>query len=88
VARLRTLARQRGVHEIVLAGPHVRFGPLRLPDSMKVRLARLYPKAIAKDATEVVLVPRPKEPGIAGRPLIGAPLLDWAADVVRSLTPP
>jgi transcription-repair coupling factor (superfamily II helicase) len=87
VARLRTLARARGIHEIVLAGQQVRFAPLRLPDSMKVRLARLYPRSLAKEAAQVVLVPRPKEPGIAGRPVAGRELLDWAAGVVRDLTP-
>ncbi len=87
VARLRTLARARGVREIVLAGQQVRFSPLRLPDSMRVRLARLYPRSFAKDAVQVVLVPRPKEPGVAGRPVAGRPLLDWAAGVVRDLTP-
>jgi transcription-repair coupling factor (superfamily II helicase) len=88
VARLRTLARARGLHEIVLAGPHVRFAPLTLPDSLTVRLARLYPKAVAKKAAAVVLVPRPKEPGVLGRPVAGTHLLDWAAQVVRDLTPP
>jgi transcription-repair coupling factor (superfamily II helicase) len=87
VARLRTLARARGLHEIVLAGPHVRFSPLTLPDSLTVRLARLYPRAVAKQAAAVVLVPRPKEPGVLGRPVAGTVLLDWAAQVVRDLTP-
>jgi transcription-repair coupling factor (superfamily II helicase) len=87
VARLRALARSRALREVVLAGQQVRFAPLALPDSAKVRLARLYPKAVAKDATEVVLVPRPKEPGVAGRPVQGLPLLDWAAQVIRDLTP-
>jgi transcription-repair coupling factor (superfamily II helicase) len=87
VARLRALARERGLREIVLQGQQVRLAPLPLPDSMRVRIARLYPKAVVKAAVDTVLVPRPREPGIGGRPLIGRPLLDWTADVVRALTP-
>jgi transcription-repair coupling factor (superfamily II helicase) len=88
VARLRALARSRGLREVVLVGQHVRLAPMTLPDSAKVRLARLYPKALAKDATQVVLVPRPKEPGVTGRPVQGLPLLEWAAQAIRDLTPP
>jgi transcription-repair coupling factor (superfamily II helicase) len=87
VARLRTLARSRGLREVVLAGQQVRFAPLALPDSMRVRLARLYPKAVAKPALDLVLVPRPKEPGVTGHPVSGLPLLEWAASVIRELTP-
>jgi transcription-repair coupling factor (superfamily II helicase) len=87
VARLRALARSRGLREVVLAGQQVRLAPLVLADSMKVRLGRLYPKAVVKAPIDTVLVPRPKEPGIGGRPLIGAPLLAWVEQVVRDLTP-
>ncbi len=87
VARLRALARSRGLHEVVLAGQQVRLAPLALPDSRRVRLARLYPKAVVKATIDTVLVPRPKEPGIGGRPLMGAPLLAWVETVIRDLTP-
>jgi transcription-repair coupling factor (superfamily II helicase) len=87
VARLRALARSRGLHEVVLAGQQVRLAPLALPDSRRVRLARLYPKAVVKATIDTVLVPRPKEPGIGGRPLMGAPLLEWVETVIRDLTP-
>jgi len=87
VARLRALARSRGLREVVLAGQQVRLAPLSLPDSMRVRLSRLYPKSIVKAPIDTVLVPRPKQPGIGGRPLIGADLLAWTEKVVRDLTP-
>jgi transcription-repair coupling factor (superfamily II helicase) len=87
VARLRTLARERGLREVVLAGQQVRLAPLVLADSTKVRLARLYPKSVVKASIDTVLVPRPKEDGIGGRPLIGAALLAWAEQVIRDLTP-
>ena len=87
VARLRALARTRGLREVVLTGQQVRLAPLELPDSVKVRLNRLYPKSVVKTTIDTVLVPRPKEPGIGGRAVSGAPLLEWVEKVVRDLTP-
>jgi transcription-repair coupling factor (superfamily II helicase) len=87
VARLRALARSRGLREVVLTGQQVRLAPLALPDSVKVRLNRLYPKSVVKTTIDTVLVPRPKEPGIGGRPVSGAPLLAWVEKVIRDVTP-
>jgi len=87
VARVRALARSRGLREVVLTGQQVRLAPLALPDSVKVRINRLYPKSVVKTTIDTVLVPRPKEPGIGGRVVSGAPLLEWVEKVVRDLTP-
>ena len=87
VARVRALARSRGLREVVLTGQQVRLSPLPLPDSVKVRISRLYPKSIVKTTIDTVLVPRPKERGIGGRPLAGADLLTWMEKVIRDLTP-
>ncbi len=87
VARLRALARERGLREVVLTGQQIRLSPLALPDSMRVRIGRLYPKSVVKASIDTVLVPRPKQPGIGGRPLMGAELLAWAEKVIRDLTP-
>ena len=86
VARLRALARARGLREVVLTGQQVRLAPLVLPDSKRVRLTRLYPKSVVKASIDTVLVPRPKQPGIGGRPLMGAELLAWVETVIRDLT--
>lgn len=87
VARLRALARVRGLREVVLQGQQVRLAPLPLPDSIKVRLSRLYPKAVVKASIDTVLLPRPKQDGIGGRPLMGEPLLTWVEKAIRDLTP-
>lgn len=59
VARLRMLAREHGVQEIVPQGKVVRFAPVTLPDSRQVRLRRLYPGATLKPGAEQLLVPKP-----------------------------
>ncbi|MFD7654594.1 transcription-repair coupling factor [Actinosynnema sp. NPDC059797] len=89
VARFRQRCREHGVTEVVLMGQNVRFAPLDLKDSQLVRLRRLYPKAVYKQATSSVSVPRPTEGAAGGR--MGAPqlrdqeLLDWCAHFLGSL---
>ncbi len=60
VARLRSIARQAGLTDIILQGNHIRFAPVDLPDSRQVRLQRLYPGAIIKLAVATMLIPVPK----------------------------
>jgi transcription-repair coupling factor (superfamily II helicase) len=68
VARLRFVARNAGLTDIMLQGNHVRFGPVELPDSRQVRLQRLYPGTILKPAVATMLVPVPKAvPGTRAR---------------------
>ncbi|MDP9801221.1 transcription-repair coupling factor (superfamily II helicase) [Arcanobacterium wilhelmae] len=63
IARLRDLARSVGLEEITVMGWNVRFAPVQLPDSRQARLKRLYPRALSKPATRVLLVPLPDDCG-------------------------
>ncbi len=82
VARLRLLARRAGLDEIILTGNRVRFHPVELPESRRVRLTRLYRGALVKPATRQMQVPRPMD----GRTAVeGAVVLDWAAQVVKTV---
>ena len=70
-----------------LQGRHIRFGPLSLPDSKQMRLKRLYPDAVYKQATDTVSLPRPTTARVGGwnLPVAGgaylrllpAPLFRW-----------
>jgi transcription-repair coupling factor (superfamily II helicase) len=60
VARLRYVARQAGLTDIMLQGNHIRFAPVTLPDSRVVRVQRLYPGTVLKPAVATMLVPVPK----------------------------
>jgi transcription-repair coupling factor (superfamily II helicase) len=82
VARLRVLARSAGLHEISAQGNHIRFSPVELPDSGKVRLTRLYPGSIVKQQVHSVLVPRPMTARVGGKPVRDAAVLQWAAEFV------
>ncbi|MBW4719140.1 transcription-repair coupling factor [Saccharothrix obliqua] len=89
VARFRQTCREHGVTEVATQGQTIRFAPLELKDSQLVRLRRLHPKAIYKQAARTVSVPRPTEGAAGGR--MGAPqlrdqaLLDWCAQFLVSL---
>jgi transcription-repair coupling factor (superfamily II helicase) len=85
VARLRTVARQAGVGDISVQGNHVRFGPVDLPESAQLRLQRLYPKSLVKDAVRTILVPKPMTARVGGKPLRDTAVLQWASDLIRAV---
>jgi transcription-repair coupling factor (superfamily II helicase) len=88
VARFRLLARSVGLSEIVTQGNFIRFGPAQLPESRRLRLQRLYPRSVAKDAAKIVLVPRPMNSHIGGEPIRDAELLAWCSKVITELFEP
>ncbi|GGO88310.1 transcription-repair coupling factor [Wenjunlia tyrosinilytica] len=85
VAGLRLLARRVGVADITLQGANVRFSPVELRESQELRLKRLYPRSVVKQATRQVLVPRPATARIGGKPVVGRDLLAWAREFLTSI---
>jgi transcription-repair coupling factor (superfamily II helicase) len=82
VAGLRVKARKAGLTDVNGQGNFVRFTPVDLPDSVKVRLDRLYPKSVVKSAMHSILVPRPAVTRAGGAPLRDVAVLDWAGQVI------
>jgi transcription-repair coupling factor (superfamily II helicase) len=85
VARFRLLARSAGLTEIVGQGRFVRFAPTHLPESRVMRLQRLYPGSVIKDAVGTVLVPRPSNSAVVGEPVKDTELLRWASELIRDI---
>ena len=85
VARLRTVARKADVANISVQGSFVRFGPLQLPESKQLRLQRLYPGSLVKQAVRTILVPRPMTARVAGEPLRDTAVLRWASDLIEAV---
>ncbi|MEJ4112681.1 transcription-repair coupling factor [Corynebacterium kroppenstedtii] len=89
VARLRMVCRECGVTDVVATGAHkaaISFSPIDLPDSGRVRLARLYPGAQYRATTHNVVIPAPKKGrGIRAQVCRDEELLQWCADVMTSL---
>jgi len=86
VAALRVKVRSAGLTEVTSAGSNIRFTPVELKESAKLRINRIYPKALYKEAVKVLLVPAPRQAGIGGAPLRGRELLEWAGRVVDAIT--
>jgi len=77
VARLRVKVRETGLSEVTTAGSNVRFAPVALPESGRLRLARVYPKSVYKQAAEVALIPHPRTAAVGGKPLRDRALIEW-----------
>jgi transcription-repair coupling factor (superfamily II helicase) len=85
VARLRVTARRAGLADVGTQGNHVRFGPLDLRDSQRLRLNRLYPGSLVKPALGTVLVPRPRTAPVGGQPLRDNEVLAWARQLIEAV---
>jgi transcription-repair coupling factor (superfamily II helicase) len=85
VARFRLLARSAGLTEIVGQGRFLRFAPAHLSESRAMRLQRLYPGSVVKDAVGTVLIPRPTGTTVSGEPLKDTDLLRWASELIREI---
>jgi transcription-repair coupling factor (superfamily II helicase) len=85
VARFRLHARSAALTEIVGQGRFIRFAPAHLPESRVLRLQRLYPGSVVKDAAGTVLVPRPTSSVNVGQPLQDTDLLRWATELIDQL---
>jgi transcription-repair coupling factor (superfamily II helicase) len=85
VARLRARARQAGLTDVTIQGNYVRFAPVDLPESARIRLQRLYPRSIVKESLRTILVPRPSTAKVAGQPIRDEALLAWVREVVDAV---
>ena len=88
VARFRVLAKSAGLSDVVMQGSQIRFAPVELRESQELRLRRLYPKSIRKEAAKTLLVPVPKAGGMGAKPLRDLELLKWCTDLVNSIFEP
>jgi len=61
VTRLRRVAMARGLSEVIVMGNKLRMVGPPLPDSVQVRLSRIYPKAHYVAPARVALIPLPEE---------------------------
>jgi transcription-repair coupling factor (superfamily II helicase) len=84
VARLRRRAAQSGLTDVVAMGPNLRVAPAHLPDSLRVRLQRLHPKAKVLAGGEAMIVPLPTAGGEA---FSDADLIAWTRQLLDQLFP-
>lgn len=85
VSRLRRSAQKAGLSEVVAVGPNLRVAPALLPDSLQVRLQRMYPGARLFAAANALAIPLPQAGGAA---VADAELIAWTAGVLAAIFPP
>jgi len=86
VARLRVRAKQLGLAEVVLQGKYLKLAPVTLPESLQLRLMRMYPGSLIKAATESIMVARTAAPNWqAGGDLGDTSILPWTMEVLNSI---
>ncbi|MGO4690870.1 transcription-repair coupling factor [Glaciibacter sp. 2TAF33] len=85
VSRLRWRAQQAGLGEVVAMGSNLRVAPVDLPDSIQVRLQRMYPGARYFTQNGSLTVPMPRPDGEA---LDDPALIEWAGAFLGAIFPP
>lgn len=89
VAGLRLFAKSLGLTDISFSGKNLRLMPVALPESAQIKLNRLYPGSIYKNATQILLVARPSSPNWIDDAEIGnTSTLVWVEEVLRNLLQP
>ncbi|RLK48983.1 transcription-repair coupling factor [Microbacterium telephonicum] len=84
IARLRRRAARSQLSDVVAMGPNLRIAPAHLPDSLRVRLQRLHPKAKVLAGGDAMIVPLPSA---GGEPLADADLMAWTAQLLDQIFP-
>nr|WP_222437295.1 transcription-repair coupling factor [Quadrisphaera sp. RL12-1S] len=87
VARFRVRARASGITEVSLQGRNIRFAPVELRESQELRVQRLYPGTLVKQALRTVLVPQPMTARVGGQPLRDRAVLEWATALLDAVLP-
>ncbi len=89
VAQLRALAKSLKLTEVVLHGKFLRIGPVRLPESLQLRLSRMYLGSLYKPAIRVVLVALPAAqswaPSSTEAEMVDTSLLAWVTEAIKNL---
>ena len=86
VARIRTLAKSKELTEVVWQGKFLKVAPLTLPESAQLRLTRLYPGTLIKEATKSVLIARNAAPNRLENGSVGdTTTLSWTKEVLLNL---
>jgi transcription-repair coupling factor (superfamily II helicase) len=82
VSRLRRAAQKAGLSEVVVMGSNLRVAGVDLPDSMQVRLQRMYPGSRWFGQTRSVSVPLPRKHGEA---LPDGELITWVEQLMSAI---
>ena len=85
VARLRNRARNLRISEIAAQGRNVRVRPIDPPESLQLRLSRIYRGSRYRPVTHTLLVPAPFAGSMGSKPMRPDEVLGWADQLLKDL---
>ncbi|WP_033520066.1 TRCF domain-containing protein, partial [Bifidobacterium scardovii] len=83
VARLRAKARKLGISEIIAQGRNVRIAKVDPPESIQMRINRIYKGAQYRPVTHTYLIPTPFAGSLGAGPMPGEQVMDWTSDLLN-----
>jgi transcription-repair coupling factor (superfamily II helicase) len=85
VARLRGKARELGISEIATQGSRVRVSKIDPPESLQMRLSRIYPGTQYRPVTHTLFIPAPFAGTLGAAPMTGPEVMAWADQLIEDL---
>jgi len=85
ISRLRRIAQKAGLSDVVAMGGNLRVAPAELPDSIQVRLQRLYPGARLFAQAKAISVPL--FAGLANPEHTDPELIEWVSGLLAAIFP-
>ncbi|KFJ06519.1 transcription-repair coupling factor [Bifidobacterium tsurumiense] len=85
VARLRNRASAIGISEIIAQGRNVRIGRVDPPESLQMRLSRIYRGTQYKPVTHTLLIPAPFAGSLGSGPMNAEEVLSWTQHLMEDL---
>ncbi|MBM6699076.1 transcription-repair coupling factor [Bifidobacterium pullorum subsp. saeculare] len=85
VARLRMRARALGISEIIAQGRNVRVAKIDPPESLQMRISRIYKGAQYRPVTHQWLIPAPFAGSLGAAPMPPEGVVQWTFDLLDDL---
>lgn len=85
VARLREKARALGISEIIGQGRKLRVSKIDPPESVQLRMSRIYPGAQYRPLTHMYTIPTPFEGSMGSGPMDSDAVLRWTEQLLDDL---
>jgi transcription-repair coupling factor (superfamily II helicase) len=85
VARLRSKAKKLGITEINGQSSNVRISKINMPDSLQMRIERIYKGSRYRPVTKTLQIPSPFAGGLGSRVMTSAEILEWTNQLLDDL---
>ncbi|MBT1182026.1 transcription-repair coupling factor [Bifidobacterium sp. CP2] len=85
VARLKFKARKLGISEILAQSNRLRVGRVDPPESMLMRMSRIYKGFQYRPVTHQMIIPTPFAGSLGDKPMPGEQVMDWVSDLLNDL---